>query len=324
MINAQLSPQHEEHDYMITSSYNLNMLSKTPASDFEGPVWHRFVRFIADDGLEYCGQPENEDLDGERLKEGFEEVGLAMLDNIPVAVNILDAKSALDSDADFTGEQKHISKLLSPISVEEAGAIQCIGLNYTDHAAEMKVPSPTYPEVFLKPATTITTATAPIIIPKTCHNQVDGEVELAIVIGKDCKDLSLDNAMDSVLGYTVANDVTARKFQARGSQWGFSKGFDTFCPLGPVIVSKHSLPDPNVLRLKTTLNGKVMQDGLAKNMIFSVAEILGHTLKKGTVILTGTPSGIGASYNPPTYLQRDSDLKVFISHGLGTLVNPVV
>ncbi|KAI5244430.1 hypothetical protein E4T43_03736 [Aureobasidium subglaciale] len=319
MINAQLRPQHEEHDYMITSSYNLNMLSKTPASNLGGPVWHRFVRFIADDGLEYCGQPENEDLD----------VGLAMLDNIPVVVNLLDAKSALDSDADFTGEQKHISKLLSPISVEEAGAIQCIGLNYTDHAAEMKVPPPIYPEVFLKPATTITTATAPIIIPKTCHDQVDGEVELAIVIGKDCKDLSLDNAMDSILGYTVANDVTARKFQARGSQWGFSKGFDTFCPLGPVIVSKHLLPDPNVLRLKTTLNGKVMQDGLAKNMIFSVAEILvylssGHTLKKGTVILTGTPSGIGASYNPPIYLQRDADLKVFISHGLGTLVNPVV
>jgi len=138
----------------------------------------------------------------------------------------------------------------------------------------MKVATPEYPEVFLKPATTISTATAPIVIPKTCQNQVDGEVELAIVIGKDCKDLTLDNAMESVLGYTVANDVTARKFQARGSQWGFSKGFDTFCPLGPVLVSKQSLPDPSALELKTTLDGKLMQNGLAKNMIFSIEEIL--------------------------------------------------
>jgi 2-keto-4-pentenoate hydratase/2-oxohepta-3-ene-1,7-dioic acid hydratase in catechol pathway len=140
--------------------------------------------------------------------------------------------------------------------------------------AEMKVATPEYPEVFLKPASTVTTATDSIIIPKTCHDQVDGEVELAIIVAKDCKDLTLQNAMEHVLGYTVANDVTARKFQARGSQWGFSKGFDTFCPLGPVVVSRQSLPDPKVLELKTILNGKVMQDGKARNMIFSIEEIL--------------------------------------------------
>lgn len=138
----------------------------------------------------------------------------------------------------------------------------------------MKVATPEYPEVFLKPATTITTATDSIVIPKTCHNQVDGEVELAIIIGRDCKDLTHQTAMEHVLGYTVANDVTARKFQARGSQWSFSKGFDTFCPLGPVVVSRQSLPDPNVLELKTTLNGRAMQNGQAKNMIFSIEDIL--------------------------------------------------
>jgi 2-keto-4-pentenoate hydratase/2-oxohepta-3-ene-1,7-dioic acid hydratase in catechol pathway len=138
----------------------------------------------------------------------------------------------------------------------------------------MQVATPEYPEVFLKPATTITAATGSIIIPKSCHNQVDGEVELAIIIGRDCKDLTLQNAMDHVLGYTVANDVTARKFQARGSQWGFSKGFDTFCPLGPVVVSRQSLPDPKVLELKTVLNGNVMQNGEARNMIFSIEDIL--------------------------------------------------
>ncbi|CAD0053613.1 unnamed protein product, partial [Aureobasidium pullulans] len=268
------------------------MLSRTPMVDESEPVWHRFVRFIAEDGLQYCGQPENDDLD------------------VPVMVNVLDVESSLDGDASFTGEKRQILE------------------------AEMKVATPDYPEVFLKPATTISTATAPIVIPKTCQNQVDGEVELAIVIGRDCKDLTLENAMESVLGYTVANDVTARKFQARGSQWGFSKGFDTFCPLGPVLVSKQSLPDPSALELKTTLNGKLMQNGLAKNMIFSIEEILVYlssvriedpaTWRKGTVILTGTPSGIGASYDPPIYLQRGADLKVSISHGLGTLVNPVV
>ncbi|KAH0292679.1 hypothetical protein M436DRAFT_49609 [Aureobasidium namibiae CBS 147.97] len=294
------------------------MLSKTPLADIEGPVWHRFIRFVADDGIEYCGQPESEDVD----------VGLAMLDDTPVMVDILDAKSAVDGDANFTGEKKRVSKLLSPISAAQASAIYCIGLNYTDHAAEMKVATPEYPEVFLKPATTITAATGSIVIPKTCHNQVDGEVELAVIIGRDCKDLTLQNAMEAVLGYTIANDVTARKFQARGSQWGFSKGFDTFCPLGPVVVSRQSLPDPKVLELRTTLNGRVMQDGQARNMIFSIEDILvyltnGHTLKKGTVILTGTPSGIGASYDPPVYLQKGADLKVSISHGLGTLVNSI-
>jgi len=261
--------------------------------------------------------------------DGNYVVGLAMLNGEPVIVDILDAKSALESDANFTGVKKRVSKLLSPISAAQAGAIYCIGLNYTDHAAEMKVATPEYPEVFLKPASTVTAATDPIIIPKTCHNQVDGEVELAVIIGKDCKDLTLQNAMDHVLGYTVANDVTAREFQARGSQWGFSKGFDTFCPLGPVVLSRQSLPDPKVLELKTILNGKVMQDGKARNMIFSIEDILvylssGHTLKKGTVILTGTPSGIGASYDPPIYLQKGADLKVSISHGLGTLVNSIL
>ncbi|KAI4850316.1 hypothetical protein E4T44_02818 [Aureobasidium sp. EXF-8845] len=235
------------------------MLSKTPLADIEGPVWHRFVRFIADDGLEYCGQPDSEEVD----------IGLAMLNGEPVTVDILDVKSALDSDANFTGVKKR---------------------------AEMKVATPEYPEVFLKPASTVTTATDPIIIPKTCHDQVDGEVELAVIIGKDCKDLTLQNAMEHVLGYTVANDVTAH---------------------------------PKVLELKTILNGKVMQDGKARNMIFSIEDILvylssGHTLKKGTVILTGTPSGIGASYDPPIYLQKGADLKVSISHGLGTLVNSIL
>lgn len=107
-------------------------------------------------------------------------------------------------------------------------------------------------------------------------DECDPEVELAVVIGKTCKDVSPEEAMDYVLGYMTANDVTARKIQGRGSQWGYSKGFDGFCPLGPCLVSKTSVPDPSVLLLKTTLDGKVMQNGAAKNLIFSVAECVSH------------------------------------------------
>lgn len=208
----------------------------------------------------------------------------------------------------------------------------------------MNLALPAHPEIFMKPDTCVHSPILPIVLPKNTSEECDPEVELAIVIGKTCKDVSPEEAMDYVLGYMTANDVTARKIQGRGSQWGYSKGFDGFCPMGPCLVSTRSIPDPSVLLLKTTLNGKVMQNGAAKNLIFSVAECVSHisqvspsrifnerrlssiqgtTLRPGTVILTGTPAGIGHSYNPPIYLKKGADLKIWISHGLGTLVNEI-
>jgi 2-keto-4-pentenoate hydratase/2-oxohepta-3-ene-1,7-dioic acid hydratase in catechol pathway len=150
------------------------------------------------------------------------------------------------------------------------------------------------------------------------------------VISKDCKNVDEATALDYVLGYTVANDVTARDVQARVSQWGFSKGYDGFCPLGPVIVRADAADfDVRNLKMTTTLNGEILQDGNSSEMIFSVEQIVSYlsqdtTLAAGTVIITGTPSGIGHSYKPPKYLGLGDDLKVSIGGGLGTLVNPIV
>ncbi|OBT95692.2 hypothetical protein VE01_06517 [Pseudogymnoascus verrucosus] len=283
------------------------------------PIWNRFVRFIGEDGNEYCGEPVDSELD----------VGLAMEQNEPVMVKLLNGISALDFDVIFTGRVVRAREILTPITPAEAGTIRCIGLNYTDHAAEMKLALPTNPEVFFKPSTCLNAPSSPIHLPALAASSADLEVELAVVLGADAKDVSATDAMQYVLGYMTANDVTARAIQERGSQWGYCKGFDGFAPVGPVLVSRRVLPDPSVLELRSTLNERVMQDGRARNMIFTIAEIVaylsvGTTLKKGTVILTGTPCGIGHSYKPPVYLQEGDTMKIWISHGLGTLTNPIV
>lgn len=140
----------------------------------------------------------------------------------------------------------------------------------------MKLSLPKHPEIFLKPNTCVHGPVETLIIPHEAAGQADPEVELAVVIKKDCKNVSVSNALDYVLGYMTSNDVTARVVQTRGSQWGYSKGFDQFAPMGPTIVSAESIPDPSVLWLKTTLDRMIMQYQPAKNMIFSVAEIVSH------------------------------------------------
>ncbi|KAL4962697.1 fumarylacetoacetate hydrolase family protein [Aspergillus stella-maris] len=281
------------------------------------PVWTRAVRFIADDGLEYCGEPEDPDVD----------VGLALAEGQSLCVKILSTKSILDTDVQFTGKTKVIKKLLCPVATNEIGTIRCIGLNYTDHAAEMGLDLPSIPEMFMKPATCALNPTDTISIPSIV-TKADPEVELAVIIGKDCKNVSVDSALEYALGYTVANDLTARCLQGKVSQWGYCKGFDGFCPLGPAIVSAKEIPNPSVLSLKTVLDGATMQESTTANLIFSVPEIIsylsqGTTLTKGTVILTGTPAGIGHGRDPPIYLSDTSTLRVSISHGLGTLTNGI-
>ena len=138
----------------------------------------------------------------------------------------------------------------------------------------MKFELPTHPEVFLKPGSSLCAAFDTIELPHTAGSQIDAEVELAVVIGKDCKNVKRSEALNYVLGYTVANDLTARDVQKRGSQWSYCKGFDGFCPLGPALVSAQSLPDPSVLKVSTTLNGHVMQSQIASDMIFTVPEII--------------------------------------------------
>ncbi|KAH6692256.1 hypothetical protein F5X68DRAFT_250458 [Plectosphaerella plurivora] len=281
------------------------------------PVWDRLVRFVSTDGRVLCGQPIDPDVD----------VGLALASGQPLEAQVLSGASALD-DADFTGEVAIIQKLLSPISASEVGTIRCIGMNYRDHAAELNLPIPKVPEVFMKPSNCLHNPSDPVILPQSASDAVDAEVELAVVIGRDCKDVAAEDALDYVLGYTVANDITARDVQSQILQWGYCKGYDGFCPLGPALVSARALPDPSVLALKTTLDGQTLQDGSASDMIFTVPEIIEYlsrdtTLPKGTVILTGTPSGIGHSYQPPRYMKEGSNLRISITPGLGTLTNAI-
>lgn len=228
-----------------------------------------------------------------------------------------------------TGDQVHVKKILAPLDPE---AILCIGLNYRQHAEETGLKIPQYPALFMKNPATLTHPGDPVVIPPSCLHppQVDFEVELAVVIGKTANNVSKENALQYVLGYTVANDISARRWQAHAGagQWVRGKSFDTFCPLGPEIVTADEIPDPQTLQLKCILNGDKMQDANTSDMIFPVAELICYlstdmTLLPGTVILTGTPSGVGFTREPPVYLKPGDVLESAID-GIGTIVNPVV
>lgn len=140
--------------------------------------------------------------------------------------------------------------------------------------AELNLAIPKVPEVFMKPSNCLHNPSDPIVLPQSACDAVDAEVELAVVIGKECKDVAAKDALEYVLGYTTANDITARDIQSQILQWGYCKGYDGFCPLGPALVSAAALPDPSALSLKTTLNGMTLQDGSAAEMIFTVPEII--------------------------------------------------
>ncbi|GAT35178.1 2-keto-4-pentenoate hydratase [Terrimicrobium sacchariphilum] len=219
-------------------------------------------------------------------------------------------------------------KFLAPLIPTE---ILCIGLNYKRHAAESGMAIPDYPVLFVKGVNSLQNPGDPIEIPATLpSDEVDYECELAIVMGKRCKNVPRDCAMDYVLGYTCANDVSARDWQIRkgGGQWCRGKTFDTFCPLGPAIVTRDEIRDPNALRICTLLNGETVQDWNTADMIFDVPALIeflsgSTTLLPGTVILTGTPHGVGMAAKPPRWLKPGDVVTVDIE-GIGALTNPVV
>lgn len=225
-----------------------------------------------------------------------------------------------------TGRTAAIARRLAPI---EPANIFCIGLNYAAHAKEGGQEPPDKPVIFMKPTSAVNHPDAPIVIPGVCDNEVDYECELAVVIGKQARNVTEDAALDYVLGYTAANDVSARKWQRHGGggQWIRGKGFDTFCPLGPVLVTADEITDPQTLSISTTLNGQTMQDSHTSDMIFSVRFLVsylsqGTTLGPGTVILTGTPQGVGFARKPPVYLKAGDKVTVTVE-GIGELTNPV-
>lgn len=230
---------------------------------------------------------------------------------------------------EITDKRIEVKAFLSPVS---PGAILCIGINYRTHAQETGIPIPQYPVLFMKNPGAVTGPDSDIKIPISCLDplQTDYEAELAVVIGKPAKNVTENAAMDCIAGYTCANDISARRWQkhAGAGQWVKGKSFDTFCPIGPVLVTADEIKDPQSLNIECRLNGKTMQKGSTSDMIFSVAEIIAFlsestTLAPGTVILTGTPSGVGFTRKPPVYLKPGDQLETEIK-GIGTLKNNVI
>ena len=227
-----------------------------------------------------------------------------------------------------TGQIANIKRRLAPLLPNN---IFCIGRNYAEHAKEGNAEIPTSPVIFMKPTTTMTNPDSPVIIPACTSKkgEVDYEAELVVVIGTAGRNIPEEKALDHVLGYTCGNDISARKWQKHsgGGQWIRGKSFDTFCPLGPVLLTADEIPDPQSLRISTTLNGKTMQDDTTANMIFTVAHLISFisqdtTLIPGSIIMTGTPSGVGFARKPPVWLTPNDSVTVSISK-IGSLTNPI-
>jgi len=225
-------------------------------------------------------------------------------------------------------ETAHIARLLAPVVPT---SIICIGLNYRRHAEETGAKYPEYPVIFFKGINTLLNPGEAIQIPRHLPSEeVDYECELAVVIGRPCKNVPRAKALDYVLGYTCCNDVSARDWQIKrgGGQWSRGKTFDTFSPLGPCLVTPDEIPNPNALAIRTVLNGQVMQDWNTNDMIFDVAAIIeflsgSTTLLPGTVILTGTPHGVGMAQKPPRWLRPGDNVSIEIEK-IGQLTNPVL
>ncbi|MEE8358018.1 MAG: fumarylacetoacetate hydrolase family protein [Candidatus Hydrothermarchaeales archaeon] len=218
-----------------------------------------------------------------------------------------------------TGETYQLKevKLLAPTNPSK---IICIGLNYIDHARELKLSLPEEPLIFLKAPTAVIGPNDNIKYPKM-SNQVDHEAELAVVISKKCRDVKAEEAYGFIAGYTAFNDVTARDLQRKDGQWTRAKSFDTFAPIGPWITTKDEIPDPHSLDIELRLNGEIRQNSNTKNMIFKIPKLIEFiseimTLNKGDVISTGTPPGVGQ-------VKPGDSLEVKIEK-IGTLKNQII
>ncbi len=214
-------------------------------------------------------------------------------------------------------------KLLAP--VPNPSKIIAIGLNYRDHAREQGSPIPESPIIFAKFPTSVVGAGDTITWDPELTHQVDYEVELAVVIGRTARKVSEDDALSFVAGYTCGNDVSARDLQFGDHQWVRGKSLDTFCPLGPWLVTPDEIPDPQALSIRALLNGEVVQDSRTSEMIFSVRYLIAFasrafTLLPGDVIMTGTPHGVGVFRKPPVFLKDGDRIAVEIER-IGRLEN---
>ncbi len=227
------------------------------------------------------------------------------------------------------GRRLRIQELTLDAPVEQPSKVLCVGQNYPEHAAEVGAAAPNEPLFFAKLPSTIIGPSDPIQIPVAAPRRVDYEAELALVIGRRGRDIPEARALEFVLGYLVANDISARDWQVKkpGGQWLLGKSFDTFLPLGPALVTADEAGDLAALRVTCALNGEKVQDDTVDQMLFSIPELIAYvsrvaTLEPGDLLLTGTPSGTGGSKVPPRWLRDGDTLETTVS-GLGTLRNPV-
>lgn len=273
----------------------------------------RLARFLAHSGKQHFGIIEADNV----IDFGPDESG----DQLIAALQERPSEAGRPRRA--LTEVRLLAPLLNPQKVI------CIGLNYEDHRLEIGAERPEEPLIFSKFASSIIGPNDAIQIPKAAPNRVDYEAELAVVIGRPGHDIAIEDAMCYVAGYTVANDVTARDWQVRkpGGQWLLGKTFDTFLPLGPVIVTTDEVADPNNLPIRCIVSGDLLQDSKTSELIFNIPTLIAYmsqvfSLQPGDVILTGTPGGVGMSCDPRRFLV-DGDLVETEIDGIGRMVNPV-
>jgi len=259
---------------------------------------------------------------GQHVPNTMEAITLGGLDTVRTIQSLLDQAKQKGCELKYIQE----STLVYGPCIPQPGKIICVGLNYRDHAIECRVPFPEFPVLFSKFNNTITAHQQSIQLPKG-SDQIDYEAELVIVMGRKAKNVQQHEALDYVLGYCNANDISARDLQGRTSQWLLGKSIDGFCPIGPYLVTADEVGDPNHLPIRLELNGELRQNQNTNNMIFSCKEIISYisqyiTLNPGDIILTGTPEGVIVGYPPEkrVWLKTGDRVSVEIEK-LGKLVN---
>jgi 5-carboxymethyl-2-hydroxymuconate isomerase len=265
---------------------------------------------------------------GDRIAPIAAVAGIASVDELILAgPDAWNATAAVAAEALASGDAPALAdaKLAAPLRAPSK--IVCIGLNYRDHCRETGLAEPSRPLVFAKFLSTLVGPGEPIAWPEGLTEKVDWEAELAAVVGRRLRDVAVEDALDGIFGYTAANDVSARDLQFSDEQWVRGKSLDTFCPLGPTLVSADEYGDPQDKKIFCRVNGETKQDSSTAEMIFGVAEIvsfLSHnfTLEPGDLILTGTPWGVGGFADPPTFLGAGDTVEVEVE-GIGVLSNPV-
>ncbi|GAA5884944.1 hypothetical protein JCM6882_007163 [Rhodosporidiobolus microsporus] len=286
------------------------------------PRWSRAIRFVAaEDGQEYYGDVQEQG-----------DIGLLYHNRSRLTARVLSG-SPLSPQTTLTSRVLTVKTLLSPLSPAEVTAIRGLGLQFAPDPSK-PTQKPAVPVLFFKPATALAGPADEIFIPKLAQDEKnDYEVELCVVIGQDCKDVKEEEAMKFVAGYTVVNDVSSRGLCGKGLQWGVGKSFDSWCPIGPALISPSALgKDAGALSITTHVNGKFVQRASTRDFVIKLPELIsrlshGSTLKAGSLILTGTPIAVGRAapgdlVEASPFMKHGDEVRCFVE-GCGTLINTV-